>query len=76
MYFDERENLVRAERFKDWQRRTAERKRLNQMVRPEHPTNKTWLYNLTNWLGTQMIKWGLKLQQFDPASPPQVISTE
>jgi hypothetical protein len=75
MFFDEREILVRAERFKDWQRRAAERQRFNQMVRPEHPANKTW-HNLANWLGTQMIKWGLKLQQFDPASPSKVVSTE
>lgn len=76
MYFDERENFVRAERFKDWQRKTTDHKLLSQTVRHEHLANKIWFHNLTNWLGTQMVKWGSKLQQYDSVSPPKVASTK
>lgn len=52
----------------------AEQIRLAKIARGEQSNSKGALRTVTNWLGSQMVKWGAKLQGHGPSSLPKVTS--
>lgn len=74
MYFDERDNLIREEQLKDWQRRKEQQQLIHSDSR-QSQNSKKLLQSAAVKLGEQMVKWGSKLQH-DPASSPPTLLQE
>lgn len=69
---NDRDFLARKEYYKELQRE-AERARLAEMARLQQPATKKIHRMLRGWIGDQLIRWGLKLQQ-DKVIPGYKIS--
>lgn len=62
MYPREIDLLARRERYKDLLREVADQ-RLARTARKQQPNNRMLYQRVVHWLGTQMVRWGCKLQQ-------------
>ena len=56
--------LVSKEKYKDL-RRDAERHQLIQTVRLRRPDKRELLRKMADWIGSQLLTWGSKLQRYD-----------
>ncbi len=63
--------FVAQERQKDLLEQ-AKRARLIETLQRQRSNNERISRKVTNRLGTQMVKWGLKLQGYDIAPPSQI----
>ena len=72
MFSTEIAYLVNKERHKDWLRE-LEHQRLIQIAEIQRSGNEGRLGKAANWVGTQLIAWGLTIQHHNPAHP-QVLS--
>jgi hypothetical protein len=52
--------------------REAERMRLINALQRQQSKERKYFWIVVNWLGTQMVKWGLKLQSYKMGPPTQV----
>ena len=64
MFAVEIDYLVRNEQYKDLQREVA-RQKLIETAKPRYSGDTLSLRRLARWIGTQMVKWGSKLQRPD-----------
>ena len=64
MYSFEVHYLVRKEQYKDLRRDVA-RHQLIRIATLRQPDNRGSLRRMAGWIGTQMVKWGSKLQRND-----------
>ncbi len=53
--------LIAYERRKELQQK-VERRRLIKMLQHQQSNNRQIIWRVSNWMGTQMVQWGLKLQ--------------
>jgi hypothetical protein len=70
MWPDEMEALARRARQQDLLRE-AERKNLIRLAELQPTEKKESFRAAAGWLGGQMVKWGLKLQDYSTASPAE-----
>jgi hypothetical protein len=54
----------------------AEHIRLVKIARQHQAYKGATLLEMANWLGSQMVKWGAKLQRYNATSLPQVTPAE
>lgn len=62
---------VVEERQKDFLRE-AERMRLINSLQRRRSNEREKFREVVNWMGTQMVNWGLKLQSYKTTSPSQI----
>jgi hypothetical protein len=60
------------ERHKDWQQKAAKR-RLIKSLRQQKANDQGPARQVRNWLGVQLVSWGLKLQGHGTTLPSQVV---
>jgi hypothetical protein len=65
--------FIAYERHKDLLQE-AERMRLINAVQRQQANDRAASRKLTNWIGAQMVQWGLRLQGCSIVPPPQVMS--
>ena len=73
MHFLEANYLARQE-YKE-RLRNLERQQRLQAARLQHGTDLKSYQKAAGWLGTQLVKWGAKLQSYGTTSPPHTIPT-
>lgn len=56
--------LVRKEQYQDWQREVARLQLIHTATLRPSP-NTVSLRRMAGWLGTQLVKWGSRLQYHD-----------
>jgi hypothetical protein len=59
--------IIQKERVQEMIR-AAEQERLLQMAKPQSTGQPALRHSLAAWLGSQMVRWGSKLQQYGSAS--------
>lgn len=64
MFSVEIDYLVRKEQYKDLQRSVAHQ-RLIRIAQLRQSSRTVSLRRMVGWIGTQMVKWGSKLQHHD-----------
>jgi hypothetical protein len=62
---------VAEERRKDFLRE-AERMRLINSLQRRRSNEREKFREVVNWMGTQLVNWGLKLQSYKTTSPSQI----
>ncbi len=73
MFSDVEAYLVNKECLKD-RGRELEHQWLIQTAELQQSVIRGWPGKVANWVGIQLVKWGSKLQGYDPVSLPNVVS--